>query len=193
MKNNRTVVKSSSMVFEMFNGGDTKKQAEKKVWSIPVGIVVNAMTASNAIGTTAISREALGAPLRLAIDAKTNEVKFTDKGEPRIVVAKEINDAVKAMRENFIARLVTETNSVITNPETADLYKAEAAACVKAGKPIIASDAILKKNAIAKRDAELVKAAIEHANATVKDDSGKKSEPASKPASEPARELSPVA
>jgi hypothetical protein len=154
-------------VVEMMTKGDVaKKQESRKVWSIDLNtVLVPLMTATNAIGATSISREALGAPLRLSMDKKDGSVKFNSKGMPIFKVDPEITKVVTSMRENFIAGLVSQTQAIVTNPETADLYKAEAEAIAEIGAPIMANDIAIGKLATEKRRKAIVAEAIAHAQA----------------------------
>ena len=85
----------------------TRKTASRKVWSIDLeGVWLPFFTATNVQGQTAISRDVLGAPLRLAKE-KDGTVKFSTTGRPVIRVAKELSDQIRMVRENFTASLVS--------------------------------------------------------------------------------------
>ena len=131
-----------------------KKPAGRRVWSIDLETVwLPFFYATNVAGETAISPDALGAPLRLAYNAD-GSVKFSKSGRPVTKVAKELSDSVKMVRENFTASLQSYANGVITeNPEA---YKAEVEKARQAGEPIITRDNQKLQEAIAKaREAEL--------------------------------------
>ena len=107
---------------------------------------------------TRIPHEALGAPLRLAVNSD-GSVKFSKAGKPVIRVAKDISDSVKLVRENFVAGLQGYAHTVMT--ENTEAYKAEIAKSVEAGKPIIANDTRKLNEAMDKA----VEQAIAHAEA----------------------------
>lgn len=116
----------------------TKQPSERRVWSIGLEtVLVPFYTAGNAQGDTAISPEALGAPLRLGYD-KTGAVRFTPSGRPVIRVAKEITDAVRLIREDLIASMVNYSGEVIR--DNADGYKAQLELNRKLGDPIKVHD-----------------------------------------------------
>lgn len=122
------------------NGKSNKKAAaEKKLWSIPLyTTLLPFMKTTNAAGVTKIDHAAIGAPLRVARDKDTGEAKFSKTGRIIIRVAPEVNDAVKVMRDLYIATLnQTTADFQKENPEA---YAAEDAACVKAGNPVIMVD-----------------------------------------------------
>ncbi|MFA4837570.1 MAG: hypothetical protein WC749_16085 [Dehalococcoidia bacterium] len=126
----------------------TRKTASRKVWSIDLeGVWLPFFTATNVQGDTAISREALGAPLRLA-KQKDGTVKFSATGRPVIRVVAELSDQIRIVRENFTASLVNYAGTVAKqNP---DGYKSEVEACQKAGQPIVAQTNLDIEMAIAK-------------------------------------------
>ncbi len=113
------------------------KQAERRIWSVELGKWIHIFTATNTTGKTDISSEALGAPLRLAYD-KSGSVKFSQKGKPVIRIAKELSDSVKMVRENIVAKMVSEADKVAT--ENAEAYNETRKACLDAGKPIKDTD-----------------------------------------------------
>jgi hypothetical protein len=114
------------------------KSTGRKVWSIDLETVwLPFFTATNAMGDSAISNEALGAPLRLAYN-QDGSVKFSKNGKPVIKVAKDISDNVKMVRENFVAGLQTYANTVFN--ENGEAYKAQITKALEAGKPIQAHD-----------------------------------------------------
>lgn len=114
------------------------KATSRKVWSIDLETVwLPFFTATNAMGDTAISSEAIGAPMRLAYN-QDGSVKFSKAGKPVVKVAKDISDNVKMVRENFVAGLQTYTNTVFN--EHGEAYKAQIQKAVVAGKPIIEHD-----------------------------------------------------
>ncbi len=144
----------------------TKTQSERKVWSIPLStVLIPTLTATNAMGDTAIPHEALGCPLRLGYD-KTGQVKFSQSGKPVIRVAKEISDAVRTMRENLVANLMDYTHNVIT--DHAEAYKAEVQLARIAGEPVYQLDKVNLDNAVKSRalaQAEAIAEAVRQAEA----------------------------
>ena len=140
----------------------TQKTDSRKMWSIDLNAVwLPFFTATNVQGQTAVSKEALGAPLRLAKD-KDGTVKFSQSGRPVLRVAKELSEQIKVVRENFTASLVNYAGTVAKqNP---DGYKSEVEACQKAGQPITAQANIDIEMAIAKANEQMKMAeAIEKA------------------------------
>ena len=114
------------------------KPRGRKVWSVDLESVwLPFFTASNVTGDTHIPNESLGAPLRLAYELD-GSVKFSNSGRPVIRVARELQDNIKLVRENFVAGLTSFAQSVIDNqPEE---YKAQVEDSQKAGKPIVERD-----------------------------------------------------
>ena len=114
------------------------KPKGRKVWSVDLESVwLPFFTASNVTGDTHIPNESLGAPLRLAYQAD-GSVKFSNSGRPVIRVAKELQDNIKLVRENFVAGLTAFAQSVIDNQP--DDYKAQVETSQQAGKPIVERD-----------------------------------------------------
>ena len=110
------------------------KGSSRKVWSVDLETVwLPFFTAANVQGDTAIPREALGAPLRLAKE-QDGTVKFSKTGRPVLRVAPELASQIKVVRENFVAGLQNYATGVAKNK--AEEYKAEVAACQAAGNPI---------------------------------------------------------
>lgn len=110
------------------------KGTSRKVWSVDLEAVwLPFFTASNVNGDTNISKEALGAPLRLAKN-DDGTAKFSKSGRPVLRVAPELGAQIKVVRENFVAGLVSYTNNVIHAKP--DEFKAEVEACNATGKPI---------------------------------------------------------
>jgi hypothetical protein len=141
----------------------TNKSSSRKVWAVDLETVwLPFFTATNATGSTSIPHEALGAPLRLGTN-KDGSVKFGSTGKPVVKIAKELNQAVSMVRENFVAGLQAHAHDVFTNQP--ELYKAEVAECVKAGKPIAERDSQLLKDALAeqKRQADVEAQKVEQA------------------------------
>ena len=117
--------------------GKTKPQG-RRIWSIDLETVwLPFFTATNTMGDTAIPHEALGAPLRLAYEAD-GEVKFSKTGRPVIKVVKDIAEATRLVRENFVAGLTAYANGVAT--ESPEGYQAQLEASIEAGKPIVEKD-----------------------------------------------------
>jgi len=112
-----------------------KSESGRKVWSIDLQYVwLPFFTATNTQGDTAIPHDAIGAPLRLAKD-KDGSVKFTKSGRPVLKVAGDLSEAIRMVRENFVAGLIGYAGQVMKAKP--DEYKAEAEACHEAGAPII--------------------------------------------------------
>jgi len=127
---------------------NTGKPQGRKVWSIDLETVwLPFFTSTNTMGDTAISPEALGAPLRLAYNPD-GSVKFSKAGRPVIKVAKDISDSVKLVRDNFIAGLTEYSHTVFT--EHGEEYKAQVNKAIQAGKPILDNDKAKLNEAMAK-------------------------------------------
>lgn len=110
----------------------------RKVWSIDLETVfVPFFTATNVDGLSAMPLEALGAPLRLAYDAD-GSVKFSKSGKPVIKVVKDIQDAVRLMRENLVAELQQYTANVRSKQK--DAYTEHVRLSLEAGAPIVERD-----------------------------------------------------
>lgn len=115
-----------------------RKPTGRRVWSIDLEMVwLPFFTATNTMGDTHISPDALGAPLRLAYQAD-GSVKFSKTGRPVTKVAKDLSDNIRLVRENFTAGLINYANGVIA--ENPDGYKAQVEVARKAGEPIIRKD-----------------------------------------------------
>ena len=126
--------------------GKTKPQG-RKIWSIDLETIwLRFFTATNTMGDTAIPHEALGAPLRLAYEAD-GEVKFSKTGRPVIKVVKDIAEATRLVRENFVAGLTAYANGVAT--ESPEGYQAQLEASIEAGKPIVEKDRDALEEALA--------------------------------------------
>ena len=145
-----------------------QKPAGRKVWSIDLELVwLPFFMATNLMGDTAISHEALGAPLRLSYNPD-GTVKFTKSGRPQVKVVKELSDSIRTVRENFTATLTNYAGGVFnSNP---DEYKALVSAIRQAGEPIVQRD----KTAIS----EALKAQIEEVMSTAE---SKVTEPVTEP------------
>ncbi len=117
----------------------TKGQtSDKRIWGIPLaGVWKPFFTATNVAGDTAISKEALGAPVRLARE-KDGTPKLSKTGKPVMRVVKELSDHVRTVRENFSYGLLAYAANV--QKEHADEFKAMVTACDKAGEPIVQKD-----------------------------------------------------
>ena len=112
-----------------------KSESGRKVWSIDLQYVwLPFFTASNVQGETAIPREAIGAPLRLAKD-KDGSVRFNKTGRPVLKVAGELSEAIRMVRENTVAGWMAFAGQVMKAKP--DEYRAESQACHEAGAPII--------------------------------------------------------
>ncbi len=138
-----------------------KKPTGRKVWSIDLEMVwMPFFHATNTMGETHVSPDALGAPLRLAYDAD-GSVKFSKTGRPITKVAKDLSDSIRLVRENFTAGLINYANSVVT--EQPEAYKAQVEAARIAGEPIITRDRENLEQALA----QAVEQAIAEAEAKV--------------------------
>jgi hypothetical protein len=134
------------------------KSSGRKVWSVDLETVwLPFFTATNTMGDTRISHEALGAPLRLTYNPD-GSVKFSKAGRPVIKVAKDISDNVKLVRENFIAGLQNYANMVIT--ENTEAYKEQVHLASEAGAPIQAHD----KDKLDEAMEKIVQQAIDNAD-----------------------------
>jgi hypothetical protein len=157
------------------------KSTGRKAWSIDLETVwLPFFTATNAMKDTTIPHEALGAPLRLAYNTD-GSVKFSKAGKPVIRIAKDISEAVKLVRENFVAGLQDYTNSVFT--ENGEGYKEQVKLARQAGKPIQESDKSKLDEALAK----LVQEALAHAESEAE-----AGQPEKTGENEPERELAGV-
>ena len=145
-----------------------KKQTGRKVWSIDLQTTwIPFFTASNTMGVTSIPHEAIGYPVRLAYSAD-GAVRFNKSGRPVFRVAKELNDSVRLVRDNFVAGLESFAHMVATEHE-AD-YNATFTACLEAGKPIAEHDKTKLNEAIEKA----VQLAVNEAGAETNNDNGTK-------------------
>jgi hypothetical protein len=133
------------------------KPKGRKVWSVDLETVwLPFFTASNVTGDTHIPNEALGAPLRLAYQAD-GSVKFSNTGRPVIRVAKELQDNIKLVRENFVAGLTAFAQTVIDRQP--DDYKAQVEASQQAGKPIVERDRLALDSALIEMAAKVAQQA----------------------------------
>lgn len=139
------------------------KAADRRVWSIPLaGIWLPFFMASNVMGQSNISAEALGAPLRLAVE-KDGTPRFSNTGRPVVRVVKEIADQVRIVRENFTYGLLAYAERVIkAHP---DEYKAQVLVAQKAGAPLIQKDTDTLNAYIEKVKAEAERACPDVASA----------------------------
>jgi hypothetical protein len=119
----------------------TSKPVSRKAWGIDVSTIwlpyFTAARVTGAVHELELSDADLGAPFRLRRDKDTGEVKFSQSGRPMFTVTPNLNDMVNRARENYIARLLTETRAVMD--EMPDGYKAQVERQQRAGDPIIAS------------------------------------------------------
>ena len=136
------------------------KPKGRKVWSIDLETVwLPFYTATNTMGETHLSPDALGAPLRLAFDAD-GSVKFSKTGRPVVRVAKELSDNIRLVRENFSASLMNYAKGVIA--ENPDGYKQQVDTARQAGEPIVRKDNEKLQQALAKKvEQELAEAKAE--------------------------------
>jgi hypothetical protein len=91
--------------------------------------------------------------MRLVV-GKDGEVKFSESGKPRLGVAKELNTAIRLVRENFVANLQAHAEKVAN--ENPDAYKGLVAKYTDAGRPIAESQNVKMVAAIAARHAKEV-------------------------------------
>lgn len=154
------------------------KPAGRKVWSIDLETIwLPFFLATNIMGDTAISHEALGSPLRLGYSTD-GSVKFNKNGKPMVKVVKELADTIRIVRENFTATLGSYANGVITTHP--DDYKAIVASAKEAGEPITNKDRLAMQEAIQQAIDEAVAKAQAEAEAK-----GVTPEPALEPALTP--------
>ena len=114
------------------------KVNDRKVRSVPLnGVWIPFFLATNTAGNTAISTDALGAPLRLQRE-KDGTPKFNSNGKPVVRVVRELSDQVKLVRENFIAGLVHYAQSV--RKAMPEEYDSQVQAAHEAGDPIVQKD-----------------------------------------------------
>ena len=131
------------------------KPVGRKMWSIDLETVwLPFFTASNTDGLSLIPHEALGAPLRLAYE-QDGSVKFNAKsGKPVIKVAKDLAEAVRLVRENFVAGLQQFATQV--QSKQGDDYKEQVRLNVEAGTPIQVKDKQALDSAIAQLMADAI-------------------------------------
>ncbi len=123
------------------------RSSDRRVWSIPLaGVWQPFFTATNAAGETAVPADALGHPLRLALE-KDGTPKFSSTGRPVFRVAKELAEQVRIVKDNFVAGLMAYTDTV--SKGMAAQYKAQVEAAMKAGEPLAQKDADTLADAIA--------------------------------------------
>ena len=128
---------SPSYIKALLRPNGSKPQG-RRVWSIDLEAVwLPFFTATNTMGDTAISPEALGAPLRLAYN-QDGSPKFGKTGRPVVRVVKDLADHVRLIRENFVAGLAAYANGIVA--ECPDGYKAQVLAAQEAGRPIMEHD-----------------------------------------------------
>ena len=124
----------------------------KKSWAIDVETVwVPFFTATNAMGETNVSPEALGAPIRLATQ-KDGSVRFSSNGRPVMRVASELSAQVGVVKENFVASL-TSYVGVVTE-EHPDAYAEQVRVNQLAGTPLLLQDTNLLHDDMERRDME---------------------------------------
>ncbi len=137
-----------------------KQQAGRKAWSVDLQSVwIPYFTVTNMDGDTSVPNEALGAPLRLGYN-KDGSVKFSASGKPVMRIAKELSDAVRDTRDNFVASLVSHAETRMH--AAPDAYRKEADANRRAGKPIIDNDRVHLESAIAQQMEEAAAAAAKN-------------------------------
>ncbi|MDD5094560.1 MAG: hypothetical protein PHV74_09305 [Dehalococcoidia bacterium] len=157
-----------------------QKSAGRKVWSIDLETVwLPFFTASNVQGDTHLSRESLGAPLRLQRE-KDGTPKFSQNGRPVIRVNAELNQQIRFARENMVAQMLNF--AVKVQKQSPEEFKTEVEACQEAGRPIIEKDntdiqlAVIEAAKKARLAEEMEKAASDAVNNAEGDASGKELE-----------------
>ena len=124
----------------------TKAPQGRRAWSIDLETVwLPFLTATNTMGDTAIPHDALGAPLRLAMD-KDGSVRFGRNGRPVTRIAKPIAQTVTLVRENFVANLKDYASQVAETH--ADAFNEQIVLQREAGTPIIENDKVVMDKAI---------------------------------------------
>ncbi len=154
-----------------------KSPTDRRVWSIALESVwLPFLTATNAMGDTAIPLDALGCPIRLAYD-KDGSVKFSKSGRPVSRVAKPISDSVSLIRQNFVANLQQYAEQVATERQE-DYVKVIEQATI-AGRPIKNHDRVELDKAIQLQLEEAIREAQEEAR---KEEAHQEAEPQPEPA-----------
>lgn len=116
-------------------GGATRRMS----WGVDVEAVwVPFFTATNAVGDTNVSHDALGAPIRLSVD-KAGEPRFGANGRPSMRVAPEMTQQIRTVRENFVASLQAFTGE--TMDEHAEAYENQVKLSQDAGAILVEQDA----------------------------------------------------
>ncbi len=156
------IMEKTSYISQLVMPQAKATRTARRIWSIDLETVwLPVFHATNIMGETSMSAEALGAPLRLAT-GKDGSVKFSQSGKPVIRVVKEVSDMVKLIRENFTAGLQSYAHEVIT--ENTEAYELSVKQAIEAGKPIIAHDTAMLSEAI-RRQVEAEVEAIRKAKA----------------------------
>ena len=134
-----------------------QKARDRRVWGIELSrIWLPFLTACVTAGELAIPPDALGAPLRLAYNAD-GSVKFSKTGRPVMRVAKDIQDTVRMVKENFTANLLDYASQV--KDDMPDQFQAQVETAQKAGEPIILRDNRNRDKAVALATAQALKEA----------------------------------
>lgn len=116
-------------------GGATRRMS----WGVDVEAVwVPFFTATNAVGDTNVSHDALGAPIRLSVD-KEGQPRFGANGRPSMRVAPEMTQQIRTVRENFVASLQAFTGN--TMEENSEAYENQVKLSQDAGAILVAQDA----------------------------------------------------
>ncbi len=153
-----------------------KSPTDRRVWSIALESVwLPFLTATNAMGDTAIPLDALGCPIRLVYD-KDGSVKFSKSGRPVSKVAKPISESVTLIRQNFVANLQQYAEQVATDRQE-DYAKVIEQATI-AGKPIKNHDRIELDKAIQLQLEEAIREAQEEAQQQAHQEAEPQPEPA---------------
>lgn len=116
------------------------KSTVKRVWGIELLTVwAPYFHATNVMGVTEVSAEALGAPQRLARN-KDGSIRYSPAtGRPVEQVVKELRDVIAGVQSNLVAGMLDFTGNVQKHESAA--YKASLLAGVAAGAPLKDKDA----------------------------------------------------
>jgi len=138
--------------------------SERRKWG--VGLLTTWLpffTATNLQGVTFIPAEAMGCPTRLAY-GKDGSVKFGANGKPVLREAPELSQAIRLVKENFVAGLQTYAHEVAD--QNKDAWKGLVSHYAEVGEPISEKQNADLADAIERRKAEAVATAIPTENAT---------------------------
>ena len=152
-----------SYITSLLTPSNGQKARSRKVWSIDLEQVwLPFFHATNVVGETHLPPDALGAPLRLAYNLD-GSVKFSKAGRPVMRVAKDLNETIRLVRDNFTANLVGYSSQVVA--DMPDQFKHQLEVAHKAGQPIINADKRELTKAVARANAEAIREAKQEAKA----------------------------